>query len=163
MKYYIKQTFLKFFGEEFYVYDENEAPVFIIRGSFFQFPKEFTIYSKDDVAIASITRHFLTFLPRYTIKTEFEEIELRKGFTFFIDRYMISGRNWELEGDFLSHEYRVILGDHPIMSITKHWFTLGDSYELTIDNAEDAPLCLGIVIAIDDALSQSNAAASAAA
>ncbi len=38
------------------------------------------------------------------------------------------------------------------MSITKHWFTWGDSYELTIENKDDAVLCLGIVIAIDAAI-----------
>ena len=99
----------------------------------------------------------------YDIKTLDSHIIIRREFTFFKPSYRIEGLNWRLVGNFLARNYSVVLGERPIMNLSKHWFTWGDSYELDIKHSEDALLALCIVICIDyEMQTQANSANSAA-
>ena len=161
MKLYIKQKVFSI-GERFYVRNEDGADVFYVEGSFLRIPKEFRIYDMSGNLLATIEKQMFRLLSRYDIQTEHEFVTLKRHFTFLFNRFSLEGLDWELEGNFTSHEYQLIKGERPIMSLTKHWFTWGDSYELNIEHPEDALLCLCIVIAVDAAVANDGNNAQAA-
>ena len=161
MKLYIKQQVFTL-GEKFYVKDENGNDVFYIQGSFLKIPKHFKIFDMQGNQLVLIERQLFRILPRYDIQIDGHIHTLKKDFTFFRRRYYIDTKDWEIQGDFLSHEYEINHGRQTIMNITKHWFTWGDSYEIYIPNKEDILLSLATIIAIDADLAQSSGSNSSA-
>lgn len=148
MKLYIKQSVFSI-GEKFEVRNEFNQVVYYVEGSFFSIPKNFTIYEANGSQVCFIESQLFRWMGHYDIQTSNHQITLKRVFTFFKPTYELLGTSWNLQGDIWAHEYRVIEGSSPIMSLSKHWFTWGDSYELDIRNDEDAVLCLAIVIAVD--------------
>lgn len=151
MKLYIKQAVLTL-GEKFSVKNELGEDVYYVEGSFLKIPKNFSVYDISGKKLACIYRKHITFMPTFVIETEDKTITLKQQLAFARMKFTIEETAWSLRGNFTAHEYEVISGHHPIMSISKHWFTWGDSYELDIENKVDALLSLCIVIAVDYAL-----------
>lgn len=158
MKLYIKQRVFTL-GERFYVRDENNQDVFYVEGSFFRIPKKFLIYNMDGDVVATMEKQLLRLLERYDIQTSNKSVTLKKQFTFLFKRFSLENTDWQIEGNITGHQYQLVRGNRPVMSIRKHWFTWGDSYELTIDNPEDVILSLAIVIAIDAIVDNENSGA----
>lgn len=157
MKLYIKQRVFTL-GERFYVKDEFGNDVYYVEGSFLRIPKKFSIYNMEGQEVATIEKQMFRLMVRYDIRTAKDSVTLKRQFTFFFNKFILEGTDWTLEGSFLAHEYSLIRGGRPIMSISKHWFTWGDSYELNIAHDEDALLSLCIVIAVDAAVAGDGAA-----
>lgn len=154
MKLFIKQKVFTI-GEEFTVKDEQGNDVFYVQGSFFRIPKKFTIYNTKREVVGTIESQLFRLFSHYDVTTNNDSLTVRQNFSFFRDNISIVNKDWTLQGDFLSHEYRVISGNRPIMSISKHWFTWGDSYMLDVEREEDAILSLAIVIIVDNIISKS--------
>lgn len=148
MKLYIKQEVFAL-RDKFTVKNENGQNVFYVKGNFFSFPKTFKVYDLNNNQVASINRHILSFLGAYDIETNNESVTLLRKLSLFSQAYQIKGINWRLKGDFLNFNYQVVSGNRIIMSLKKHWFTWGDSYELHIIDDKDAILALCIAICID--------------
>lgn len=160
MKLYIKQKVFSI-GEKFNVVDEHGETHFSVEGSFFRIPKQFLIYDRNNVQVATIDRQMFRLLPRYDIHCDNgPTITIKREFTFFKMKFVIEGVDWFFQGDFLDHNYDVLTGNQPIMQLRKHWFTWGDSYELTIDKAENALLSLCIAIVVDSEIERDRTSSS---
>lgn len=159
MKLYIKQKVFTI-GERFYVKDENNNDVYYVEGSFFRIPKKFEIYSIDNTLVATIEQMLFRLLSHYKITTYEKTYTIKKDFTFFRSRYQVLENGWNIQGNFTSHNYDITKNNETIMHVQKHWFTWGDSYELTINNEENALLALAVVIVIDASLASANNASS---
>ncbi len=148
MKYYIKQSVFTL-AESFTVKNEYGEDVYKVEGSFFRYPKEFNIYDMNGRRVSHIEKQVLRMFSHFDIKTDNITLTVRNHFSIFGQNISIVGSNWMLIGDLWNRNYQVVNGNHPLMSIRKHWFTWGDSYELEIANPEDVALCLSIVIVVD--------------
>ena len=157
MKLYIKQKVFSL-GEKFSVKDEFGNDKFYVEGSFFSIPKNFTIYDDKQKVVARIDKQMFKLFPHYNIKTSNDELVIKENFSFLRLNFSILNSNWRLQGDFLSHEYSIIDGNRPMMRLSKHWFTWGDSYELNIADPSEAIICLCIAVVVDAAIvaSQNN-------
>ncbi len=148
MKLYIKQAIFTL-GEQFVVKNENGEDQFYVEGSFLQIPKQFKVFDKNHDQVATINRQMFRMFGQYDITTNTNSITLKRQFSLFRQSYVIEGIDWYLQGNFTGHNYQLIRGNNPIMHLSKHWFTWGDSYELDIHDDHDAVLALCIAISID--------------
>ena len=148
MKLYIKQEIFTL-KDKFTVKDENGEDIFYVDGSFFRIPKQFKVYNHNQEEVTVIERQMFRLFAHYDIKTDTNQITLKREFTFFRQSYVISGINWSLQGNFTGHNYEVVRGGDPVMRLSKHWFKWGDSYELDIPDDHDALLALCIAICVD--------------
>lgn len=148
MKLYIKQSIFTL-GEKFTVKNATGADEFYVDGSFMRIPKQFIIYNNQQQQVATIERQMFRLFPRYDIQTGDKHITLKREFAFFRQAYVIEGIDWSLKGNFTGHHYQVVKGEDPIMTLRKHWFTWGDSYELDIPDDHDALLALCIAVSVD--------------
>ena len=64
-------------------------------------------------------------------------------------------------GDFTAHEYEMKCGKEVVATVTKKWFSWGDTYLLDVPDDRDALTALGVMIAIDCIDSDTNHATSA--
>ena len=110
--------------------------------------------------LALVQQKLLTFLPKFLVFVGGTQVaEIVKEFTFFRNKYRIDGLGWEVDGDFMDHDYEITANGRPIVSISKEWFTWGDSYMLDIADNSDPINALAVVLAIDCVIDAQRAAA----
>ncbi len=149
MKLYIKQKVFSW-KDKFYVKDENGNDRYYIEGEFFTLGKKLHIYDMNNNELAFIHQKVMSFLPRFYVYIGGTQVaEIVKEFTLFRNKYRIEGLGWEVDGDFMDHDYEITSMGRPIVSISKEWFTWGDSYMLDIADNVDPINALSVVLAID--------------
>ncbi len=160
MKLYIKQKVFSW-GDEFRIYDENENDKYHVKGEVFSFGKKLHLYSLSGNELAFIHQKVWSFLPKFFISRNGVDVaQVIKQFTFFRQEYIVEGLGWTVSGNFWAHEYEISAAGRMIASISKRWFTWGDTYEIDIANNADEIMVLCVMLIIDAVIAQSNSSAS---
>lgn len=158
---YIKQKVFSLSGK-FTVKDSQERDVYYVEGSFMQIPKTFTIMNKDRKEIGLITKKVFSFLPKFFLEVNGRDVlTIEKELSFFKARYRIDGEGITVNGDWLDMDFEILQHGKVIGSVSKEWFTWGDSYKVEVINEELETIVISIVIAIDCVKSDQTAASSA--
>ncbi len=154
MKYYIKQKVFSL-GDKYYVYNENEQPVFTVEGELFSFGARIHLYTMQGDEVFFIQQKVMTFLPKYEIfRRETLCAEVVKEFSLFSPRLSVSSQfgDFSLDGEIFGMDFTISAQGRLLGSITKEWFTFGDAYVLDIAEGEDDAFFVALVIAIDHCL-----------
>ena len=160
MKLYIKQKVFSW-ADKFTVKDESGNDRYYVEGELFSWGKKLHVNDVNGNEVAFIQQKVFSFLPKYFVFVGEEQIaEIVKEFTFLRPKYRIEGLDWDINGDFWSHDYEITRSGSPIVSIRKEWMTWGDSYELDIADASDEIVALAVVLTIDCVMAAQAAAAS---
>ena len=155
MKLYLLQEIFTF-GERFTVYDENEAERYYVEGEVFSFGKKLHIYNTHEEEIALVHQELFSFPPTFAVKRgDLEIAAIVKEFSFFHQAYTVEGPGWQVEGDFSNHDYTIQKDGRLIATVSREWFSLGDSYEIDIKESsdEEAVIALATALVIDAILS----------
>ena len=156
MKLYIKQHVFTF-GDKFSIYDSAGNECYYVEGEIFTFGKKLHLYDISGKKLSYIEQQLFTFLPRYCIERNGCVIaEVVKEFTFFKQEYSVEGLGWQVHGDFWDHTYEVTGGGRTIASVSKRWFTWGDTYEIDIADGLDEVMALAVVLVIDACIEAAN-------
>lgn len=149
MDLYIKQRVFSW-GDKFSVKDVHGQDRYFVEGEVFSWGKKLHIYDMAHREVAFIKQEVWTWMPKYLVFCGDRQIaEIKKEISFFFPQYSIEGLNWEVDGDFLAHEYRITKAGNSIVTISKAWMTWGDSYELRINDPADELVALAVVLTID--------------
>ena len=152
MKLYLKQKIFSF-RERFFVYDEFGNEKYSVEGALFSIGKRLRVYDMNGNEVAFIKQRVLSFTPRYKIFIGGKEIaEVVKHFTLFKPHYSVLGTNWEVNGDFLDHNYAVYDNNLPVATVRKEWMTWADTYSIDIAPYADELTALATVLVIDAAM-----------
>lgn len=159
MKLYIKQKVFSW-ADKFRVYDEYENDKYFVEGEVFTLGKKLHLYSLDGDELAYIHQKVWSFLPKYFINRNGEDAaEVVKEFTFLRQEYTVEGLDWTVEGDFWAHEYQINSENGVVATISKRWFTWGDTYEIDIADDADEVMSLSVVLIIDAVIDSQNSSA----
>ncbi len=154
MNLYIKQHVFSW-RDRFAIMDESGRDKYTAEGQLFSWGKKLHVYDMSGREVIYIQQKVMSWKPRYHIFVGERQIaELVKEFTFFKPRYTVAGLDWEVEGDFWAHEYVVSRGDCAVVTLSKKWFTWGDSYVLDIPDERNELPALAVMLAIDCAVAQ---------
>ena len=149
MKLYIKEKVFSW-SDTFFVKDGYGNDKYTVKGEVFSLGKKLHVYDRHGAEVAFIRQELLTFLPQFTVSVGGAEVaRVKREFSLFRPRYTIEGPNWDVEGSFWEHDYRITDSGRPIVTIAKEWMTWGDSYELDIENPANELLALATVLTID--------------
>lgn len=152
MKLCIKQRIFSW-TDSYDVYDETGTPRYEVRSSFFSLTHRFHIYEKQSGReVGTIAQRLFALLPTFEIEINGQLAgTIRRKFTLLRQSYEVDYRGWDVDGDFLGWDYKVMRGEVEIMSITREWLTWSDTYTLSFANpAHEIPGLL-LVLAIDAA------------
>ena len=149
MKLYFKQRFLTWF-DSYDIYNENGETEFRVEGEL-SWGHLLKIYDYYDNHVATIKERIMTLLPAYEIyKNDKLEGLIRKEFSFFKPYFMIEYREWEMEGDLLEWEYRIVnRHGREVARLSKEVFNLVDTNVIDVREDDDALDVLLVVLAID--------------
>ncbi len=152
MELLIKQRVFSW-TDSYQVYDETGEPRYDVKAEFFSLGHQIHVYDvRSGRELGSIHQKFWSFMPQFEIVIGGKRLgTIRKDFTLFTPRYRVDYQGWDVEGDFLGWDYRVVRGQREVMSISKEIFRWSDTYVLRYaDPADELPGLL-MVIAIDAA------------
>ena len=152
MNLLIKQRIFSW-TDSYDVYDEAGTPKYYVQAEFFSFGHQIHVYDKrTGEELGSVHQKLLTLMPTFELGMDGRMVGvIRKRFTLFRQNYEVDYRGWDVEGDFLGWDYRVMQGSLEIMSISKQFFNWGDTYSLEYQNPANELPGLLLVIAIDAA------------
>jgi uncharacterized protein YxjI len=149
MKLYIKQKVFSW-SDKFVIKDETGADKYHVEGELFSWGHKLHLFDMNDQEAAFIKQKILTFLPKFEVYIQENlAFEVVKEFTLFKPKYTMVGLDWVVDGDFWSHSYTITGNSGIIASISKVWFSWGDSYELDIADGADEVSVVAAVLAID--------------
>lgn len=162
MKLYIKQKVFSW-NDKFNVQDEFGEERYFAQSEFLTLAKKLHVTDMSGREVAFLQQKLWTFLPKYYVNLPGRNtVEIVKDFSFLRPHYHIEGLDWEIVGKFWEHDYQILSGGRPVVSIHKQWMTWGDCYELDIWDSADEVLALCVVLAIDCITASQEAASSAA-
>lgn len=154
MKLYIKQKVFSI-GDKYNVYDENENLVFKVQGEIFTITSKMHLLDWMNREVFFIKKRFTFFLANYDIyQNNMLAATVSQEWSFFRPKLRVDSRygSYQIQGDFLSLDFRIIKNGAYLGSVSKKWLSWGDSYELDIPNTEDAAFVVALVIAIDNCI-----------
>ena len=152
MKLYLKQKLFSF-KDKFFVYDEWGKEKYSVEGELFSFGKRLHVYDMFGNEVAFVKQRILSFSPRFKIYVGGNEVaEVLKRFTVFKQHYSVLGTNWEVQGDFLDHNYAVYDNNLPVANVSKDWATWADVYSIDIAPYVDELTALCVVLVVDAAM-----------
>ncbi|OGO91809.1 MAG: hypothetical protein A2Y17_13720 [Clostridiales bacterium GWF2_38_85] len=156
---YIKQKVFSW-SDKFTIKDANGEDRYFVEGEIFSWGHKLHVFDAHGHEVAFIKQKLMTWLPKFEVyMNDNLAVEVIKEFSFFKPIYSLRGVDWIVNGEFLSHDYSIVNGNEQIATISKAWFTWGDSYELNFSDNVNEILLVATVLAIDcvlEAQSQSN-------
>ncbi|MBE6636310.1 MAG: hypothetical protein E7618_00730 [Ruminococcaceae bacterium] len=154
MVLYMKQAVFTF-GDRFAIYDEAGNDCFYVEGEFFSWGKKLHLYDRNGAELAYVEEKLFRFRRCYEIyRGNAFCTEVIREFSFLSLRYSVPSYGWQVEGDFLAHDYAIVSETEAIATISKEWFTLGDAYRIEIGRAD--PITVLAIVLILDACTEKN-------
>lgn len=151
MKLLFKQRLFSWF-DSYDIYDEQGSVVYVVKG---QLSWGHCLQISDQVGnpLGTVKEKVLTFLPAFDLYEGEGYIgRVTKEFTFFVPKFRLEYRNWEVEGDIFEWSYQVREPSGAVVaSAEKKIWNWTDTYEIDVARPEDALHVLMIVLAIDAA------------
>lgn len=135
------------------VFTADGAAKYEVRADFFAISHRIRVYEKaTGREIGHIQQRFFSLLPSFEIVINGEvRGSIRRKFTLLGQNYEVDYRGWDVEGDFLGWDYRVLQGDRQVMTISKELLNWSDTYVLRFAVPADEVPGLMLVLAIDAA------------
>ncbi|MDQ0974667.1 uncharacterized protein YxjI [Neobacillus niacini] len=159
---YIKQKVFSLSGK-FTVKDQQEKDVYYVEGSFMQIPKTFSIMNTTRDEVARVTKKAFNFLPKFLVEVNGREVvTIKKEFSFLKAQYTIEAAGIVVHGNWWDMDFQVIRHGEVVGTVSKEWFTWGDSYKVQIVDEEMETIMIALVVAIDCVKADQAAASSAA-
>lgn len=159
---YMKQKVFSLNGQ-FTVKDEQQQDAYYVEGSFMKIPKTFSIYDTRRNEVALITKKTFSFLPQFFVDVNGKQVlTIKKEFSFFKAKYTIDAAGIEVQGNWWDMDFDVLRHGEVIGSVSKEWFTWGDSYQITVYQEDLEEIMIGLVVAIDCVKADEAAASSSA-
>jgi uncharacterized protein YxjI len=149
-------------GEHAEITDESGRAVLHVDGKVFSLQNRLVVRDQDGAEVAEIRRKAVALRPTYRITTGGEQVaEVRKRLGHpFGDRFTVElagSDELEVVGDLLDHEFTVRRGDEVVATISRRWFSVRDTYAVSVAPGQDDTLILAIVLALDLAEEQERA------
>ena len=148
MKLYISE---KIFSahRKFYVTDENNTNIFEISSKILSFADKTYIKNMAGEEMVYIEQQLFHLTPNYNIYINNNLVcNISKKFQLLKNDYKLDN-GYRIDGKFMMFDFSIFdPNDIKIATIKRKFISIGDKYELTIDNEKDISLALAIVVAI---------------
>lgn len=149
MKLLFKQRFFSWL-DSYDVFNENGNTVYTVKGQL-SWGHCLKIYDAWGTELGTVKERVLSFLPKFEMYLGEDYIGcIRKDFTFFRPHFSIDCSGWQVDGDWLEWDYRILDGNGALIAVVdKEIFNWTDTYVIDVAEAKNALRVLMLVLAID--------------
>lgn len=144
-----KQRLFSWF-DSYDIFDRNGETLFTVKGQL-AWGHCLKVYNRNNVEIATVKERIFTFLPKFELFEGERYIGcISKEFTFFRPKFNIDFNGWHIEGDLFEWDYSILNSRNTeIATVSKKIWNFTDTYEIFVENPDDALYALMLVLAID--------------
>lgn len=155
MKLYVNEKLFSFHNR-FYVKDESDKDVYEISSKIISLGDKTTINDIEGNKIAYIEQELLHLTPHYNVYiNDILEFQIIKKFQLFKNDYALSN-GYRVEGKFMMLDFTVYDNNNiQIGSIKRKFFSIGDKYEIEINDTSKKEIVLAIIVAITNDVNRS--------
>lgn len=140
-------------GDDFTIKDHSGNDVFRVDGKAFSLGDKLSFQDMSGNELAFISQKLLSFKKTYELyRSESLFATVVKELSFFKSKFTVDvpGPNdYEVKGDFMSHEYAFIRSGNEVASVSKQFFSWADTYGIDIVDGEDDVTILATAVIID--------------
>jgi uncharacterized protein YxjI len=142
-------------GDDSWVEDESGDRVFHVDGKVLRLRDKYVIETPEGQELVTIKQRRLKLHKTYAIERQGEEIATvsKALFTPLRDKFTVEvagGGVLEAKGNLFDHEFTIEWENGvPVAEVSKRWFSVRDTYGLSVEPNQDAVLALAITICID--------------
>ena len=137
-------------GNTFDIYDTNQKPVYLCKSQVFSIKRKLRVFDMDNNELVYIEQQIWKFMPHYDIYINGEKVcTMIQKFSFAYHRFYFQDIDWIVQGDFWAHNYCVQSKDETVLTVSKKWFSWGDTYIIDINSQHDPVLALAVAIVLD--------------
>jgi uncharacterized protein YxjI len=139
-------------GDDYWIEDDSGRKAYRIDGKAMRFRQTFVLEDASGRELATIRERKLTIRDKMRIERGGKTLAtVRRGIGWG-DRFVIEiegGSELTAKGDMDDREFEIERDGHRVGKISKKFFSLRDSYGISIDGSEDEALILAAVVAIE--------------
>ena len=149
MRMLFKQRLFSWF-DSYDIFDQQGATLYTVKGQL-AWGHCMKIYDARGQELGAVKQRLLTWLPKFDLYLgETYAGCISREFTFFRPRYLIDCKGWQVEGDMMEWDYRILNSQgRQVASVSKEIFRLTDTYIIDVEDPADALTALMLVLAID--------------
>ena len=153
MRYLMREKILSW-GDDFTIRDEAGNDVFLVDGKAFSIGKQLSFRDMAGHELAFIKQKVLSWGPTYEVYRDgaLAAVVKRELFSFLHHRFTVDvpgPDDLEAVGSLTDHEYEMRRGDRVVATVSKRWFSWGDTYGIDVADGEDDVLVLASAVVID--------------
>jgi uncharacterized protein YxjI len=152
MRYLMKQKIWSM-GNDFAIKDEGGNDAFLVDGRALSFGDKLSFQDLSGNELAFIAQRTLSFKKTYEVhRTGSLFATVTKELSLFRDQFTVDvpGPNdYEVNGDFLDHEYSFNRSGQTVAHVSKRFFSWSDTYGIDIVHGEDDITILATAVVID--------------
>jgi uncharacterized protein YxjI len=142
-------------GEDYWIENDQGQHMFKVDGKVLRIRETFALQDPDGAELATIEAKLIAVRPTMTIERDGQVYATVKKalFTLLRQHYTISVRgapDLEAEGNITNHEYEIRAYGQVVANISKRWFSIRDSYGVSIGPGQDHVLVLASAVCIDE-------------
>ena len=148
MKLYVNEKLFSIHNK-FYVKDENDMDVYEISSKIISLGDKTTINDMQGNKIAYIEQEIFHITPNYNVYIGDEFVfKITKKFQLLKNDYILSN-GYRVEGNFMMLDF-IVYDDNKtqIGSIKRKFISIGDKYEISINDISKKEIVLSIIVAI---------------
>ena len=155
MKLYVNEKIFSFHNR-FYVKDENDKDVYEISSKIISLGDKTTINDMEGNKIAYIEQEILHLTPHYNVYiNDILEFQIIKKFQLFKNDYTLNN-GYRVDGNFFMLDFKVFDDNNiQIGSIKRKFISIGDKYEIEINDISKKEIVLAIIVAITNDVNRS--------
>ncbi len=152
---YLVRKQLLALGDDFWVEDEQGERVFHVDGKVMRLRDTYVLETAGGEELLRIKERRLKLRKTFAIERDGEEIATvaKALVTPLRDRFTVEvpGRGTlEAKGDLLDHEFTIAWeGGATMAEVSKRWFTVRDTYGVSVESTQDPVLAIAIAVCID--------------
>lgn len=149
MKLIFKQRLFSWF-DSYDIYYEDGTTAYTVKGQL-SWGHCLKIYDGQGREAGMVKERVFTMLPRFELYLGQKYAGcISKELTFFKPRYSIDCNGWQIEGDFLEWDYKILDRNGRLAAaVSKEIFHMTDTYVIDVEDQWDALCALMVVLAID--------------
>lgn len=149
IRLYMKEEFVAK-KERVIVKNESGEDVFLIVGKWGRIGDSLSLYAMNGSLLVEVKQVSLSLLPKFDLYVHQKKIgTITKHMGIRQPYFKVSGLNWTVSGDFISHVYSIKKFHQTIMEMEKASLSFGDFYMLEVTEPHYAPICAAISLIVD--------------
>ena len=155
MPNYLIRKQLVSLGDDFWVEDEDGEKVFHVDGKVLRLRDTFVIETPDGAELVKVHEKKLTPRKTYVIERQGQELATvsKALLTPLRDKFKVElagGGVLQAKGDLTDHEFQIEWENGtPMAEVSKRWFSVRDTYGVSVHDGQDAVLALAVAMCID--------------